>query len=109
MAANATGFPASGYALNHARALRIVNAETLLGILGHVRHAPLPAHERDPWFLRERLKPGEVPELPLAHFNLGDPLLEHPSAERAQPGLIVDEHFLRQCLLHGCDSRDWND
>src|SRR6266404_603359 len=83
----------AGKMLDGARALRVEYAETFLRVHGHVGHADLAAHEGDPRLLRERLQPGEVPELPLVHFDLGDALVQHPAPQRGEPGLFgLSEH-----------------
>lgn len=89
---------------NGARARFVVNSKTLLRIFRHVRHAQLTAHERDPRFFGDRLQLREIPELALAHLDLCDLVVEHPIAQRGQPGLVgFGEHRLGQCLFHSRD------
>jgi hypothetical protein len=47
--------------------------------------------------LRDRLKPGEIPELPLVHRDLGHRVFEHPIAKHGQPALLgIGEHQRRK-------------
>src|ERR1035437_2443815 len=74
---------------NRAGPALVVDAEALLRVFRHVRHAQGAPHERDPRLLGDRLQQREIPELPLAHLDLGHLVLEHPIAQRRQPGLLV--------------------
>src|SRR5439155_21871304 len=79
----------------------VENPKALLSPFRHVRHAHGAAHERDPRLLGKRLKLRKVPELPLAHFDLGHLLIQDPVAEHGQPGLSgISEHLFGQSFPH---------
>jgi len=41
-----------------------------------------------PGSFRERLKVGEIPELPLLHLDLGHVVVEHPSPQQGEPASL---------------------
>ena len=86
----------------HSGRIHIEDTELLLRIRRHVGHVDDAAHERRPRLFGERLKRGEVPELPLRHVDLGHLMVEHPASQHGEPAALrLDEHLIGQCFSHG--------
>jgi len=91
--------------LDRARPGIVEYPKAFLYVFRHFRYSERPSHERDPRLFRSRLELRKSPKLPLAHFNLSDPLLKHPITNYAQTGLFsVPKHCCRQDLFHQCCS-----
>src|SRR5712691_5917860 len=79
--------------------------ETLLRLFRHVGDMKQPAHIGGPRLLREGLNGDEAPELPLAHFNFGNFILQHPALENREARLLATgKHRLGYGLSHSRSS-----